>query len=233
MNAGALPTLHRWRMYLRNRKGFTLVELMVVIAILAILMGVLAVAVMGPWRDANANLDRLNMAKLASTLQAAAMSNSNRGKLNSAAFKEASGRAFWEQCFKQKLLDSDMLTKVVSLGSKTGDLPAKPEITDGVGEFTQQNCSYTSPLGGKLLETMGSMGRKRTFVLSFDSRNWNNYQDKQGVLVSWSDGEQALYVDEVTAANEFGVTKEEWANPAEHIIGRKGPWARTFEERGR
>ncbi|MCC6574649.1 MAG: prepilin-type N-terminal cleavage/methylation domain-containing protein [Planctomycetes bacterium] len=215
----------------RSTKGFTLVELMVVIGILGLLVGILAVAVLPQLNKAQAQMELKQMGDLFAAVQSIAANQDAKRKLSGKAFKDTQGRSFWEACFKQKVLDTDMLRKVVSLQTKT-DIAADPKIADGEGEFLQTNCSYTSPKGDQLLQTLGLRGKNKCIALCFDSRNWMNAPNN-GVLVSWTDGEQSVYIDAATAESEYQISKTEWESPAENIIGRKGPWAKTFEERGK
>jgi len=215
----------------RSKKGFTLVELMVVIGILGLLVGILAVAVLPQLNKAQAQMELKQMGDLFAAVQSIAANNDAKKKLSGKAFKDTQGRSFWEACFKNKVLETDMLRKVVSLQTKM-DIAADPKIADGEGDFLQTNCSYTSPKGDQLLTVLNLRGKNKCVALSFDSRNWLNAPNN-GVLVAWTDGDQSVYIDAATAETEYQIIKNEWESPGENIIGRKGPWSKTFEEKSK
>jgi hypothetical protein len=90
-----------------------------------------------------------------------------------------------------------------------------------------ENCSYTAPRANELLRVMQFSGRDRCVLVTFNSRNWGNY-DMHGVVASWSDGQIGWLTFE-QARDEWGITQEEWADPAGKLFGKKAPFQHTFE----
>lgn len=212
-------------MHSRFRAGFTLIELMVVIAILGLLVSVLAVAVSRHMVKANADLDKVNMGKLYSAVQQAVLDPATRSRLNRTDNAERSGRLFFESCFRHDILGPEQLGAVVSLG---GPDSTADRATLGKGfELPTNACSYTAPAMGKLREVLN--GRERSVLFTFNAANWHNYESiSYGTLVAWSDGE-VTYLTFEDVAERYKITEEEWENPGEHLFGKKAPFKHTLE----
>ncbi len=209
------------------RSGFTLVELMVVIGILGLLVGILAVAVIPKLTEAKNKLEIKQLGDIKTAFDNISIDKSKAGQLQKAPLKEARGRKFFEVAFKKKLLNDDLVGKIVSLNS--GDTSAdKAFITDENMELGELNCSYTAPIGGELLVLMKKTGKLRKVLITFNARNWLNYAD-HGTIIQFSDGETADYMNKDTAATEYQIDADTWdTNPAD-IIGNKPPFDKTYE----
>jgi prepilin-type N-terminal cleavage/methylation domain-containing protein len=211
-------------MFSRARAGFTLVELMVVIAILGLLVSVLAFAVTRHFTKANADLDKVSMNKLYSALQQAGTDASFNRRFNDKANKGKDGREFFEACFRGNVFDGSDVDSIVSLGGP--DSPAERSSVGPKLELAESSCSFTAPKMGELKALFSS--RERTVVLAFNSRNWNNYDSiGYGALVAWSDGEIEYITQEDAAAN-YNISADEWAKPAD-LFGKKKPFLHTHE----
>jgi hypothetical protein len=188
------------------------------------LVGILAVATLPKLVAAKAELDQKNAHELLFALQDATVDNKKKRAFNS--MQDKSGLDFWNECFKQDVIDRRLLSKVVSLGSAAGDLPAKPQEFDARG-LQANNCSFTSPRGRDVPLVLNLRGSKRAVVLTFDSRNWNNFRDK-GVLVVWSEGNPEWLTFE-NARSQYGITQAEWDDPVGQLFGKKAPFQYTHE----
>lgn len=138
---------------------------------------------------------------------------------------EARGREFYEGAFNHGLLPPEILSKLVSLNGP--DSPAsKPEPGELV-KLLPENCSYTGPQGNAITQLLRQRGPYRRVLMTFNAENWHNFPD-HGVAVMWSDGE-AQWLTQEEAEDEWGITEEEWADPAGKLFGKKAPFEFTHE----
>jgi prepilin-type N-terminal cleavage/methylation domain-containing protein len=209
-----------------TRKGFTLVELMVVIGILGLLVGILAVAVIPRLTDAKNKLEVKQVGDIMQAINGINADSGKKAKLSKAPMKGTEGLKFFEKAFKAKVLDAEIISKIVSLNGP--DSPADKGLADNADmELLSSNCSYTAPKAEELLTLMKKRGNDRKVLLTFDSDNWANYPD-HGVIVQWTDADTAAYImaDEVEATYRIDATT--FANPKD-VIGSKPPFDKTFE----
>ncbi len=138
------------------------------------------------------------------------------------------GREFYETALRQGALEPEIASKLVSV-STTTDLPPDHDwITDPEGELPEGACSYTAPRADRLAELWGRTGCERCVMVCFNARNWDNYGDR-GVLVLWSDEHKGEFLTFEEAHKDWGITREEWDNPAEKLFGKKAPFQHTYE----
>ena len=199
---------------------------MVVIGILGLLVGILAVAVIPRLTEASSKLEKKQVGDIMQAIQQIPIDQKNKQRLQSAHIKETKGYKFFEACIKNKILDTEILSKLVSLNSKT-DTKAGAEWVES-GEMPETSCSYTAPKAGDLLKIMGWKGAQKTIILCFNERNWNNYDD-EGVLCYWSEGDTADFITAEDAQATYNIDKTTWAAPSE-IIGQKKPFNNTFDK---
>jgi len=201
---------------------------MVVIGILGLLVGILAVAVIPKLTEAKNKLEVKQVGDLMAGFQNLAADDAKKKKLRTPDVKDTKGEKFYEMAFKKKLFEDSLVSKIVSLNSKT-DAKADKEWIDSGGEMPPNSCSYTAPVASKVLTVMSMKGTNRTIFLTFNSRNWGNYPDA-GVIVQWSDGDTAEYMmKEDAAADPYNIDGETWDSNASEIIGEKKPFDNTFE----
>jgi prepilin-type N-terminal cleavage/methylation domain-containing protein len=214
----------------RSSRGFTLVELMVVIAIIGLLASVLATSVMSKMRQAARELDRKTLQDVYSHLQMAmAGIDESKGRLmRTPELAELRGREFWEGCFRYRIFGPDMLPKMVSASGH--DYEANRRLLDDGKDFylNPLSCSWTAPQTNEIPYLISARGERRRVFLCYNERNWENQGDH--VLTVWTDGEVAEYVSlAVLHEWKYEITQEQWRRPAEHLFGKVTPFDGVFD----
>ncbi|MBK9973668.1 MAG: prepilin-type N-terminal cleavage/methylation domain-containing protein [Planctomycetes bacterium] len=214
-------------MHSKHNRGFTLVELMVVIAILGLLVSVLAFTVVHQYAKSKADLEKIAMKDIVSGINQMTIDQRAGAILRAEPNRNAGGREFFKAAFKSKLLDESLLKKIVS---QSGNDFAADALPSEGAELLAENCSFTAPKMGELREVMGLGGKKRVVLLSHNGRNWRNYESLgYGPLVIFSDGDMAQYLDPQTAQAEMKLSSADWEDPSANLFGRKQPFQRTYE----
>lgn len=190
-----------------------------------LLVGVLAVATVPKLAEAKVKLEIKQLGDLHNGMQNIAVDGSKKMHLKKS-LAEASGREFYEKALNRQLLDSMLAKKLCSLNGT--DTATDSSFIDGNGSLSANSCSYTAPKGGELLSLMARKGSKRTVLITFNSRNWNNYPN-DGVPVVWSDGEAPVFMTFDEAQRDWGITRAEWDDPAGKLFGKKAPFDHTYE----
>jgi len=213
-----------------SRRAFTLVELMVVIAIITLLASVLATSVVSKMSKAKHDLDRKTLNDLYNELQVAVETDDRSKRLiQLGPLEKARGEALWEGCFKHRILHPNLLSKLVSAGGP--DVKADSRwIDDPEGVLPSGSCSWTAPIGEELGFLMRLTGKSRRVIICFNQRNWENYNSPHEVLVFWSEGDISSYLS-LDQCVEWGyeITPEQWEEPATELFGQVRPFDGVHE----
>jgi hypothetical protein len=137
----------------------------------------------------------------------------------------ASGHECWSVLLGQGVLDEALMTRLVSIQSETDSKADKLWIEEG-GSLPSDACSLTAPKLGDLKGLID--GREHCVIATFNARNWNNYPD-DGVIVIWADRNDAEWLTLDVANEQYGITAEDWADPAGKLFGKKAPFQFTHE----
>lgn len=204
-------------------RGFTLVELMVVIAIIGLLASVLATSVVSKMAHATHELDKKTLQDLYNQLQMTSrMDDKAKRMLVRGSLAEKRGRELFEGLFKERLFDSSMLNKMISQ-SGNDIKPDSRWLDDEGGTLPDYSCSWAAPQGNELAPVLWARGPARRVALCANTRNWFNFTDE--VIVMWSDGETASYFTLQDSAEwGYNITPEQWQNPAGELLGKTKPF---------
>jgi prepilin-type N-terminal cleavage/methylation domain-containing protein len=212
-----------------SSRGFTLVELMVVIAIIGLLASVLATSVVSKMKQASHDLDKKVLQDLFNHLSMKASTDEKaREKLIRGPIADKRGREFWEGCFKHKLLGAEMLPKMILKSGQ--DIEVDRRALDNPETFIldPMGCSWTGPQGNECMNLMTARGKARRIVICANERNWFNHDDE--VIAIWSDGEVAEYTSlEQLQQWEYEITPEQWQAPAAELFGKVKPFDGVFD----
>jgi prepilin-type N-terminal cleavage/methylation domain-containing protein len=210
--------------------GFTLVELMVVIAIIGLLASILATSVVTQMRNAGKQLDKKVIHDLHNELQMLVVSTDPRTRrmLATGAVSELRGREFYEGLFRHGLFDETMLPRLISAAGD--DFEADRRLLDDRETFylDPTACSWTGPQGNECGIVMRARSSRRRVVISANERNW--FVNSPDVLTMWSDGEVAEYIRfEDLEMWDYHITPEQWSSPGEELFGLVQPFDYVFE----
>lgn len=209
-------------------RAFTLVELMVVIAIIGLLASVLATSVVSKMSQATHDLDKKTLQDLHNHIAFGIKSDEKTRKyLIQGPLAEKRGRELLEGMLRYKLLGPDMLKKLVSHSGN--DFAADNRWLDEEGgTLPEFSCSWAAPQGNEVAGVFSARGAGRRVALCANSRNWFNFEDE--VIVMWSDAETASYVTlEEAGAWGYAITKEQWQTPATSLFGTVKPFDGVFD----
>jgi hypothetical protein len=107
------------------------------------------------------------------------------------------------------------------------DSKAAPDKVVDVGEVPAECCSYCTPPANSLLLSFGCRGRDRRVVLCPDSDHWLLFSGE--VPLFFSDAEEVQWTAWQDLEEDYGITAEEWADPAGKLFGKKAPFQFTYE----
>ncbi len=213
-----------------TRRAFTLVELMVVIAIIGLLASVLATSVVSKMRQASHDLDKKVLQDIYNNLGMVSHGTDKRVKrlFVTGPMAELKGREFWEGCFRHKVFKEDMLSKMVATSGNDIEMDRRSLDNLDVFFLEPMSCSWTAPQGNESFYLMSARGDNRRIVVCANERNWVNHEDE--VLSIWSDGEVAEYVrlDDMLGWG-YDISLEQWNAPGTELFGKLKPFDGVFD----
>lgn len=178
--------------------------------------------------SSKAKLEVKQLGDLMAALEALPSDPAKADVLMGESVRDERGEGFYEALLKQGLLDDALLSKLVSLNSKTDAKADKSWLDEPSRRMPDNACSYTGPVARALVDVMGLKGDDRAVLITFNARNWNNYPN-HGIVVFWTDADAAEFLPFEYFEANYGITEKEWADPAGKLFGKKAPFQYTYE----
>jgi hypothetical protein len=201
-------------------------RVVVVVVLLTVALGVGSVVTFSYICVYSVDLDQRYMSLVGAELNRTI--SDPQAKKRIALMKDHAGCQFWADCFEHGLLDPELARRLVSHSPKTGDFPAEAlSLREPGVRLSSEHCSYTAPKASELLRVLSMRGSNRVVMFTYNSRNWRN--NDKGVLCVWSDSEGAERLTFDEASSRYGITLEEWDDPAGKLFGKKTPFQHTYE----
>lgn len=154
--------------------------------------------------------------------------NAHREPLNRTWFRRnpsLRGELFWAHALRDGIVDADAHRKLCALTGSDTPLTSEESIRELPAPSPW--CSYTAPQVSDL-DKLLNPDAERCVIACFNARNWNNRLEL-GVLVIWNDSQLPQWLSFDQANADWGITAEEWADPAGKLFGKKAPFQHTYE----
>ncbi|MCA8937372.1 MAG: hypothetical protein KDB68_14330 [Planctomycetes bacterium] len=145
--------------------------------------------------------------------------------LRDIATERLGGAKLFGEGVKRGLFDREIILLLALSGGP--DHAANPDTVAETGQLPADCCSYCSPPASEFLMSLGMKGKRRRVVLCPNARNWVLFGEAVPMIVS--DRHEIQWVTWADLSEEFGITEEEWADPAGKLFGKKAPFQHTYE----
>jgi len=185
-----------------------------------LLVGILAVATVPKLTEANEKLDAKQLGDLTEGLRQIQVDDAKKSRLKKSKLRDTRGAEFWGAAIQEGVLDPELGKRLTSLCGRDVVSTSTPPPASAI--------SFTAPQGSQLMKVLGSKGKERCIVMTYNSRNWRNLGGDR-VPVMWSDGDRGEIMSFDDAQRDWGITRAEWDDPAGQLFGKKAPFHHTYD----
>jgi len=206
----------------RSSKPFMVAAIMFML----ISLGIMFVAVNFANQSGGSSLHKLEL-KVGGDIRQYLLDANKDGKFRQWARRNPSlrGEQFWAGVLRDRIIDESAPRKLCALTGNDEPLVSVDLLSTHPGPTSW--CSFTAPAATDL-DALLAPSTGRSVLACFNSRNWNN-RPELGVLVIWNDSELSEWLTFEQASADWGITEQEWADPAGKLFGKKAPFQHTYE----
>lgn len=148
-----------------------------------------------------------------------------RKKLAEMRAESWAGAKFFAEGVRQEVFDREIVPLLAIPGGP--DHKADPDRVAESGEMPVERCSYCSPPVNQFIYCLKLKGSRRGVVLCPNARNWVLFEGLVPMIVS--DTQEVQWLTWEDFSIDFGITSEDWADPAGKLFGKKAPFQFTYE----